>query len=342
MNHRNSKMYSFSLENLVLPFELTKEESLLFLALESTLEITKQKKPANLKETEIKSVKNFPPEQMIKFLLIDTSLLRATEHEELKIYWREYIESYQYLYHTTTYNFLIRKKTLPTLQAHQSYPIKLRDDFSYAKQAIALFCLFQDKNFAGIRDEEIRHQWRVLAAKYGSLHGTIRAVKTAATTIFNSPSYIPNDDDIKIINDTLNLLADSILIHGAAGLYILSYFCVSVRKRFGDEKKLDPLYDCALTAFSLANQTVNLSDSQLSLNNVTFGKPENFYQMNFSDKNISEIIDDVKTNLGQTKVARIANEVEDSSFLLSALFVQHQRTPENSTEFRTLLNIPSL
>ncbi len=340
-------MFSFSLDNLTLPFELSERENTLLAFLKITLgvasEIDKPPKTTNKrKELAFISIKNDLPERVIKFLLVDPALIPDAEHDELKDYWKQYVESYQYEYHTESFNFTIQAKTETTPAAYKNYPIKLRDDVSYAKQAMALFCFIQDKNFAKVRDEEIRHQWRMLAAKYGSLHATIRATKTAAATLISSSSFMPNNEQIKIINDTLNLLTESIFSHGTASLYVLAHFCVSMRKRFIYTSELNVLYECAFTALSLANKSFSLSGCQASLSDVTFGNPNNFFYINFDNEDLEGTIQEVKTAVGDTTTSNILSNTELTTSLLSTIFVQHNRAADNLSNLKARLNIPLL
>lgn len=316
-------MYSFSLENPPLPFELTGEESTLLSVLKLTLSIAAQSPSTNLKKTEIDSVKNFPPEQIIKFLLIDPSLLRATEHEELKKYWRDYIETYQYEYNILSFNFTIQKKPQISPIAHKSYPVQIREDLSFAQQGMALYCLIQDKNFAEIRTEEVRHQWRMLAVKYGSLQASMRALRVFQRTLRPTRDlFNPTPQDLKIMKEALDFAQETARIHGTAGFYILAYLAMWLWGETGLPKQYSPLLSCTYRAFLLAEHIKDFPYCQTSMNDITFGNPTKFYEICLNQSDANKLIETTQEELGQTETTKIATEIEINCSSFPTLFAQ--------------------
>lgn len=326
-------MYSFSLENLTLPFELTKEESELLAALKTTLATTAEVSPEKQKELVISSVKNFPPEQMIKFLLVDPSLLPIAEYQELKEYWRGYVENHWFIYNDITF-IIQNEKPKEHLSA---YKIQIREDLSMAQQAIALYCLIQDKNYHSI-PEQTKHQWTMLAIKYGSDHAAIRAKRRAHYALYHSDKLLPHDPEkLTIINDALNILINMAEIHGASGLYCLAYFCTFAWQFLLEQNKYSALLSCAYQAFCLAQQIFTLPYCQISLNNLTFGKPQELLQRNFKTFDLAEQIKNIQSTLGEKRVLEIEGKVSNITTLFSSPV-----THVTATEFRTQLNVPKL
>ncbi len=327
-------MPSFSLDDLKLPFELTENEKALSVNLISTLENAAEVSLKKLNELAVLSLKAEPPERIIRFLLFDSKLLIFAEYEKLKDYWKDYINTYQFIYSDFNDDYRIHNKNEGALKiGQQTYQFQLRKDLSYAHQAIALYCLIQDKSSP---DEEIRHQWRMLAVKHGSLYAAKRATRAAVYYLLQT------EQDFKIIKDTLDFLVETVMIHGSAALYFLSYFCTMVTRRFPLNIEYKPLLDCAYSALLLANQTFHLEYCQTSLRNMTFGSPDKFLEQNFSDKDIQNDVLRLKIDLGNTKVKIIEEASSKNPELLTKLFSKPRKSPSEISEFKSLLNEPKL
>lgn len=248
-------------------------------------------------------IQQLPPELVIKFIIKKPLLLEITGHDELKDYWSKYINQQLFVVAddgglSIHENYESNEEELP---AHNRiHRMKIRPDLNFAEQAASLYCFIQDKN----RPEDhwrLRHHWRILAVKFGSIHAAYRAIKFHMDSCFkiNEPS-IYSSEGHSLVNRSLDIAKKMAATHGETGFYLLALFCFYVANEFYRISKRDiarTFYQGAYQAM-LFGQSINTLDfSAISLQNLTFGTPAELIERHFKYNPPMALLEEARVKL---------------------------------------------
>ncbi len=319
-------MYSFSLEDLTLPFELSENERSVIQMLQHPVG-THGLPNESLRKLKLAIAKGSLAEEMIKVILTDPSLLELAEVDDMKEYWQGYIKSCTFVYDIFSYNYLIAKKPYQTNSAEKTYNFQIREDLSYAEQAIALFCLIQ---YTDAEDPLIRHQWRMLAAKHGSLLAALGAHQKALGQLREMLKRDDaNEESVqKTMTDVLMLLSETSKTHGAPALFCFAYYCNWLWHELYLENDFKPLLEASYTAFLLAGKLLSLPYCQISFQNATFGGTQDkFYQMHFTDFDLRDYLTRTPKNFSPDRRDALIHIADEKSAIISTMFSLPTKTP---------------
>lgn len=217
------------------------------------------------------------PETTILIALLKPEFKEICYDNSLDKYWKKYIESIPWLYYDDN-----------------KYYMQFRTDLIAFDQAIALYCFDQSK--APENDETARKPWRMLAIQYGSYRAAMKQIGLNAIEL--SQSAVKNPAEIiKKSQDTAIRMA---MFHLTPGFILLGYTYTMIGNYYHKLAKTEPgyatlkiaYYKCAYQAYQMSWHLVGSANSQIALNNASFGNIE-YLKIDFKYPSLDEACGDL-------------------------------------------------